>query len=140
VRTFFFLVFGLTITLGAIADSKVVLASLIILVLIFLSRYFLLTMFFKKSAYPQWQIAPRGLITILLFFGIPEEYHIEDFASFEGVLLLVIIVSSGVMAWSMINFKKIRQNPDDLDLEIETLVDHESLEKLDGLSEGEDTE
>ncbi len=140
VRTFFFLVFGLTITLGAIADSKVVLASLIILVLIFLSRYFLLTMFFKKSAYPQWQIAPRGLITILLFFGIPEEYHIEDFASFEGVLLLVIIVSSGVMAWSMISFKKRRQNPDDLDLEIETIEDNESIEKLNDISEGEDTE
>ena len=127
VRTFFFLVFGLSISLAAIANSRVVLVSLIILALIFLSRYLLLSIFFRKSAFPQWQIAPRGLITILLFFGIPEEYHIEDFANFEGVLLLVIIVSSGVMAWSMIRFKKIKQDPDDLELEIERGDDAESL-------------
>ena len=119
VRTFFFLVFGLSISLGAIHDPKVVMVSIIILALLFFSRYILLTLFFKKAAFPQWQIAPRGLITILLFFGIPEEYHIEDFDKFEGVLLLVIIVSSAVMAWSMVSFKKMKQNPDDLEFEID---------------------
>jgi len=106
VRTFFFLVFGMSITLAAIVDSRAILVSLSILAIVFVLRYVIIRIFYKKDSFPQWQMAPRGLITILLFFSIPKEYQIEDFAKFEGVLMIVILVSSAVMAWSMISFQK----------------------------------
>jgi len=45
-------------------------------------------------------IAPRGLVTILLFFAIPEEYVVEEFRS--GILLFTIIVTSIIMTVSLI--------------------------------------
>ncbi|NNF01606.1 MAG: hypothetical protein HKN22_02890, partial [Bacteroidia bacterium] len=52
--------------------------------------------------FPELFIAPRGLITIILFLSIPASYHIDRFS--EGVVFFVIIVSSlimmgGLMAW-----------------------------------------
>lgn len=114
VRTFFFLVFGLTISLVSISDSRVMLVSLGILSVVFIARYLLLFAFFGKASYPQWQIAPRGLITILLFYDIPGEYRIEDFVDFEGVILLVILVSSSIMALSMISYRSSQNNSDKL--------------------------
>jgi hypothetical protein len=43
------------------------------------------------------------LITILLFFAIPEELSIG--AEFQGVLLFVILISCLIMTWSMISNK-----------------------------------
>ena len=53
---------------------------------------------------PEVMIAPRGLISILLFYAIPEEFQVHDFES--GVLFIVIIVTSLVMAFSLMSQKK----------------------------------
>jgi NhaP-type Na+/H+ or K+/H+ antiporter len=47
-------------------------------------------------------VAPRGLITVLLFFSIPEEFQVAEFE--PGILLFVIIVSSILMAVGLIKF------------------------------------
>jgi len=49
---------------------------------------------------PQTFIAPKGLISILLFFAIPESLKTQGFES--GVFFLVIIATSIIMAWSLI--------------------------------------
>ena len=49
-------------------------------------------------------MAPRGLITILLFYSIPEELVVERFN--KGILLLVILVSSMVMAVALIRYRR----------------------------------
>ena len=66
---------------------------------------------------PQLFIAPRGLITVLLFYAIPMEAQIEGFES--GILLFVIIATSLVMTWAMIRDKsKMGTMLDEIDEEI----------------------
>ena len=64
-------------------------------------------MFFYKleKITPEVFLAPRGLITILLFYSIPVE-HIPDIGLFRGVLLFVILFSCLIMTWSLIKEKK----------------------------------
>ena len=53
---------------------------------------------------PQLYIAPRGLITILLFYAIPKEAEVAAFS--QGILLFIIIGTSLIMTFSMIYDKK----------------------------------
>ncbi len=107
VRTFFFVIFGMTIMLSSLIDLNVIVSSIIILGLIYGSRYLLFRLILGKDILPQILIAPRGLITILLFFAIPEEYMVAEFK--PGILLFIIIISSIIMAYSLIKAKKSSQ-------------------------------
>lgn len=100
IRTFFFVVFGMSMSLGTIASLWVWLISGCILLGIYLIRYLMYYGVVRKDIFPQIFIAPRGLISILLFYAIPEDFKLPDFES--GVLLVIIIVTSIVMAWSLI--------------------------------------
>ena len=77
--------------------------GLVILFIIYLVRAITLFIFNGKNIVTQLFLAPRGLITILLFFAIPEELSIGP--EFQGVLLFVILVSCLVMTWSLISYK-----------------------------------
>ena len=48
-------------------------------------------------------LAPRGLITILLFYAIPPEMGIAQFDN--GILLYIILASSVFMAWGMVRHR-----------------------------------
>lgn len=100
VRTFFFVVFGMSMSLDSIGSIWVWLISGAILLGIYLIRYFVYKGILRKNILPQAFIAPRGLISILLFYAIPVEFQLPDFES--GVLLVIIIVTSVFMAWSLI--------------------------------------
>jgi len=104
VRTFFFVIFGLTISLASLADVQVAMISLLILVSIYIVRVILLRLSLGKDIIPQLYIAPRGLITILLFYKIPDAVKIEGFNS--GILLFVIIGTSLIMTVAMVYDKK----------------------------------
>ncbi len=104
VRTFFFVVFGITIVLSTLLSLNVALVSLLILISIYAIRYGLLRVFIGKDILPQLFIAPRGLITVLLFYAIPMEAQVETFE--QGVLLFVIIGTSLIMTWAMIKDKR----------------------------------
>ena len=106
VRTFFFVIFGITITLSSMLSLEVALISLAIIVSIYLIRWLVLTMFFGKDIMPQIFIGPRGLITVLLFYSIPEEFMVPGFD--KGILLFVIIVTSLIMTWALVRDKKVR--------------------------------
>ena len=103
VRTFFFVIFGLTITLSSLADMNVVIVSLLIIASIYLIRIVLLRLFVGEDILPQLFIAPRGLITVLLFYAIPESAKVEGFNS--GILLFIIIVTGVIMTVAMIKDK-----------------------------------
>lgn len=104
VRTFFFVIFGMTIIITSLFDVRVIVVSIIILVFLFGSRYLIFRIFFKGDMNPEIFISPRGLITLLLFYAIPSEYLSTEFNS--SILLLVIIISSMVMAWSLIRHRR----------------------------------
>ncbi len=103
VRTFFFFVFGLSITVAGIFKTKVVVGAFIFLLILFLTRWLLFKVIMKKSFTPQVFIAPRGLISVLLYFAIPDDFLINDFES--GILLFVILGTSVVMAWALVHYK-----------------------------------
>jgi NhaP-type Na+/H+ or K+/H+ antiporter len=103
VRTFFFIIFGWSVYLGSLLSFKVVGIGLAILFVIYLVRFIILFIFNGKKIVTQLFLAPRGLITILLFFAIPEELSIGP--EFQGVLLFVILVSCLVMTGSLISYK-----------------------------------
>lgn len=104
IRTFFFVIFGITISFSALLDVHVILGSVLVLVFLFGVRWLVFKLFIRKNFMLEWLIAPRGLITILLFFNIPSEYSISEFKS--EILLVVIIASSLIMALGMMKFGK----------------------------------
>jgi Kef-type K+ transport system membrane component KefB len=104
VRTFFFVIFGITISLASLFKFKVIVISLTILIITYGIRFLLLKIFVRKKIDPQVFLAPRGLITVLLYYAIPQEFRVKAFD--QGILLFVIIVTSIVMAWSLIRFSK----------------------------------
>lgn len=117
VRTFFFVIFGITIVLSSLLSINVAIVSLLIIASIYAIRFIILMIFVGKDMLPQLFIAPRGLITVLLFYAIPMEAQIESFES--GILLFVIIATSLVMTWAMIKDKrKMGTLLDELDEEI----------------------
>ncbi|MEZ4722404.1 MAG: cation:proton antiporter [Flavobacteriales bacterium] len=117
VRTFFFIIFGITIVLSSLLSLQVILVSVLILASIYGLRFLIFQLFMGKDIYPEVYIAPRGLITVLLFFAIPKELQVSSFQN--GILLFVIIATSLVMTWAMI-----RANRKD--------VEDEVLEMLEG--------
>ncbi|MEO9481133.1 MAG: cation:proton antiporter [Maribacter dokdonensis] len=117
VRTFFFVIFGITIVLSSLLSINVAIVSLLIIASIYAIRFLVLMIFVGKDMLPQLFIAPRGLITVLLFYAIPSEAQIEGFES--GILLFVIIATSLVMTWAMIKDKsKMGTLLDEIDEEI----------------------
>ncbi|MDF4221268.1 cation:proton antiporter [Maribacter sp. M208] len=117
VRTFFFVIFGITIVLSSLLSVNVAIVSLLIIASIYAIRFLILMVFVGKDMLPQLFIAPRGLITVLLFYAIPAEAQIEGFES--GILLFVIIATSLIMTWAMIRDKrKMGTMLDEIDEEI----------------------
>jgi NhaP-type Na+/H+ or K+/H+ antiporter len=103
VRTFFFIIFGWSVFLGSLLSFKTIIIGIIILAVIYLLRGVLLFVFNGKNIFLELFLAPRGLVTILLFFAIPEELSVGK--EFEGVLLFVVLLSCIVMAWSLVSYK-----------------------------------
>ena len=101
IRTFFFVIFGFSIALSTLFDVKVAIVSLLTLLLIYSTRFITLSAFYRKDLKRTLTIAPRGLITLLLFYSIPVEYHQNEFNS--GILLFIIIISSLAMTFGLIN-------------------------------------
>ena len=117
-RTFFFIIFGWSVSLISIFNVKVIFIGLCLLAVIYLVRLVVLFVFNGRNIFPQVFLAPRGLITILLFFAIPDEFSGGD--DFEGVLLFVILSSCLIMSWSLISHKNKLSKTEDQQNEIES--------------------
>ena len=105
IRTFFFVIFGMFITLDSVLDYRIALISVAIIGILYAVRYVVLKLIVKNDITPQLYIAPRGLITILLFFVISghPEFTIKDFN--PGILLFVILISSIIMTVALITYR-----------------------------------
>jgi NhaP-type Na+/H+ or K+/H+ antiporter len=111
VRTFFFVIFGFTIVLASLLDFRVWLISILILGILYGIRFAWFRVVSGKDLFPDVWLAPRGLITILLYYSIPAEMVDLDFKT--GILLLVILVSSLTMAFALIRSRrKVPQEPE----------------------------
>jgi cell volume regulation protein A len=110
VRTFFFVIFGMTIVLQSLTNIKVILISILVLMFLYGIRWIILKLFLRRNFMLEWFTAPRGLITVLLFFNIPDEFQVAEFDS--GILLFTIIISSVIMAIGMIKFSNNKNEED----------------------------
>lgn len=95
IRTFFFFIFGLTIDVRLFFDMEVALAGSAIVLLLLIIRFIYLRFFLHAHILPELFFMPRGLITILLFYSIPQIYNLSKFN--EGILFFVILLTSIIM-------------------------------------------
>ncbi|MBB79312.1 MAG: sodium:proton exchanger [Crocinitomicaceae bacterium] len=105
IRTFFFVVFGLSISLASLYDFEVTMNSLAIVGILYFVRLLCLKIFAKKFIFPELFIAPRGLITVLLFFVLikSDNVNIPDFDT--GLLLYPILITSIIMMFALISHR-----------------------------------
>ena len=54
--------------------------------------------------FPETFFIPRGLITIVLFYKIPERFRLESFN--EDILFFIILITGLIMTLGMILYKK----------------------------------
>jgi len=103
-RTFFFVMFGLTISLLSLVNIYVAIQSIVFVGILYGVRFiFLKLILWNKDIIPQLYIAPRGLITVLLFYTIPHNNEIANFD--QGILLYVILITSIIMTVALIKAK-----------------------------------
>ena len=100
IRTFFFIVFGMSITLDGFNQLTVFIVAILALAIMYLLRWAALRLITPKHVFPALYVAPRGLITILLFYSIPAQHLIPDFS--PAILFLVIIISNLIMMYGLI--------------------------------------
>ncbi len=132
VRTLFFVLFGMSINLSTIGDLTSILIGGGILILAYLIRMILLKMILRKHIYPQVWIAPRDLITVLLFFSIPLELR---YVNFNPTILMIVIIGSGIiMSGSLMARQEDFEETDILSFNDWDELDDE-LEKLNAESE-----
>jgi len=105
VRTFFFVVFGLSITLSSLYNAEVAVNSFVIVAILYAIRFILLKLFARQNVFPELWIAPRGLITVLLFFVLMknETLNIPNFDT--GLLLYPILITSIIMMIALILYR-----------------------------------
>ena len=100
IRTGFFLFFGFNITVDMFLSGETYIYGLAILAVILVVRFLYLGFTQPKNLVPTGFIAPRGLITILLFLDLPIEFSNKIIN--EKVLLIVILGSMFIMLTGLI--------------------------------------
>lgn len=96
IRTFFFVIFGYSLQWALILKLDVILLSLAVAVIIFGLRFGFFKLFAQKHLFPEFLIAPRGLITVLLFYSIPQTMQIIPVNL--GSVFLVVVITAITMA------------------------------------------
>jgi NhaP-type Na+/H+ or K+/H+ antiporter len=104
IRTFFFLLFGFSISLQFLTEPDIIKVGSLIVAALFFVRLLYLRFFLKTNVFPESFFIPRGLITIVLFYKIPESLKLTSFN--EGILFFIILTTSIVMAIGMLFYKK----------------------------------
>lgn len=104
IRTFFFLLFGFSLQLNSIQSINMWQIGVLIIATLFVIRYLTLRFIDKKLIFPALFIAPKGLITVLLFYSIPTDKRIFGFA--EPSIFVIIIISLIIMMGGTIFNKK----------------------------------
>ncbi len=92
VRTFFYLIFGYAAVPGELVQTDALIVSVLFVVVIVAWRWVTLRLTYRGPLSPLLWIAPRGLITVLLYLNIPEDLRLVGFR--DGIPMLVLVLSS----------------------------------------------
>lgn len=108
VRTMFFLLFGFLIDASTLLNPNGLLIAIGIIIVVYLVRYIQLKIG-KMEISPLLYIAPRGLITILLYISIPVSGQLP-FVNQSLIIQVILLSSIIMMAGIMLNKKKSSEN------------------------------
>ncbi len=100
IRTLFFVIFGYSLNLSLLLDFRVLLVGCLVVAVMYGIRYVSFWQFSRENIYEKVYIAPRGLITVLLFYQIPEKFISNKFDA--GLVFFVVIFSSIFMSGRLI--------------------------------------
>ena len=104
IRTFFFLLFGFSLNLNQLNDQNLWILTFEITAILFALRWIILRIMDKDLVFPALFIGPKGLITVLLFYSIPNDKRIFGFE--EPSLFMIIIVTCLLMMGGTLFSKK----------------------------------
>ncbi|MCA8829960.1 cation:proton antiporter [Hymenobacter pini] len=107
IRTFFFLLFGFSITLSSLLSAQLLLQGVLIVAALTAIRFVYLRYIARTDLIPELFIAPKGLITVLLFYSIPAQHLIGEVS--ENILFVVILLTGVLM---MVGLLMSRQQPE----------------------------
>lgn len=105
VRTLFFIVFGFVLKTEDIINQDSLVWSLSIVVAIYILRAIFLKLG-KMDLQPLFYIAPRGLITVLLFLSITPQQRFPYLN--ESVVIQVILITTFIMMIGLLFEKKVK--------------------------------
>ncbi len=104
IRTFFFVLFGFSISLDFLKQGEILIIGSLLVLALFVVRLLYLRFFLRTNVFPESFFIPRGLITIVLFYKIPEHLKLNTFN--DGILFFIILVTGIIMTLGMIFYKK----------------------------------
>jgi NhaP-type Na+/H+ or K+/H+ antiporter len=104
IRTFFFLLFGYSISLDFLSNPNIVIVGSLVVAGLFIIRLLYLKFFVKTNVFPESFFIPRGLVTIVLFYKIPDYLKLGNFN--DGLLFFIILATSIIMTIGMLFYKK----------------------------------
>lgn len=101
IKTFFFVLLGYSADIPKLLNRDAMALVLPMMLIIYASRALPLRLMLSPlRAAALTYVAPRGLITILLFMGIPPELRLTMVP--DSVLLWAILLSASVMTWGVV--------------------------------------
>jgi len=103
IRTIFFFTFGYSFDIFNQISLRVLIIGFVLILIIYSVRFACLKLIAKNNITLELFIAPRGLITILLYYAIPSVYRIDHFD--EGILFLIVIITSLLMVKGLLTSK-----------------------------------
>ncbi len=99
-KTFFFILFGMSIDPSGFLSPQVLARGAAIVAAIYLAQYAAFRRLAGGRMSPDWLVAPRGLITALLFLSIPRAERISEVGT--DLLSLIILATSVVMSVALV--------------------------------------
>jgi hypothetical protein len=93
--------------LMSLFDKNVIVVGSLIVCILFLVRFLYLKFIINAHVFPEIFIAPKGLVTILLFYSIPRSMAIKSFSE-GGVVFFVILVTGLLMLMSGFSKKHLK--------------------------------
>jgi hypothetical protein len=107
-RTFFFIVFGFSIDILQLQDVTLLLTGGAILLSIYLIRFLYIKLVSKTDLMPELVIVPRGLISVLLYYNLPDNLKIPQVGT--GLLFIVVLGTSLILSLGLLVTRRNAKN------------------------------
>ncbi len=104
IRTFFFVIFGFTMNIYELDNFNIIANGLIMLGSIYVIRFGYLYFFKRDHVLPEGFVTPRGLISILLYYNLPQHMKLVEIGT--PFLFMVVLGSSLVMSIGLMSTRK----------------------------------